>query len=308
MKSTDRTDVTRQTPSSISSNNWCTLSSRPSSSPLLDNIVRYFFVVGFLSACVIDACGSSDRDEVEIEGYVTRFRSIEDFHVGGQPVTTNAQTRFENGNAGDLAVGVRVEVEGFLNAEGLLVAREIEFDDDRDDYDDDRDEVEIEGYVTRFRSIEDFHVGGQPVTTNAQTRFENGNAGDLAVGVRVEVEGFLNAEGLLVAREVEFDDDFDGVFLGENFFFSAWYGTYNVTYYPWVFHTEHGWQYVFETANQGKAWLFDHESQDYWWTRSNFQPLTVWSNSRQTYNFYFVGTTNPRRFIDLETEEFWTIP
>ena len=231
MKSTDRTDVTRQTPSSISSNNWCTLSSRPSSSPLLDNSVRYFFVVGFLSACVIDACGSSDRDEVEIEGYVTRFRSIEDFHVAGQPVTTNAQTRFENGNAGDLAVGVRVEVEGFLNAESLLVA-----------------------------------------------------------------------------REVEFDDDFDGVSLGENFFFSAWYGTYNVTYYPWVFHIEHGWQYVFETTTQGKAWLFDHESQDYWWTRSNFQPLTIWSNSRQTFNFYFVGTTNPRRFADLETEEFWTIP
>ena len=148
-----------------------------------------------------------DRNEIEIEGWVTRFVSISDFQVAGRPVTTDAWTRFEDGSAGNLRDGVRVEVEGYLNASGVLVAREIEFDDD--DYyddDDDRNEVEIEGWVTRFVSILDFQVAGQPVTTDAWTRFEYGIAGDLAVGVRVEVEGYLNAAGVLVAREIEFED------------------------------------------------------------------------------------------------------
>ena len=60
--------------------------------------------------------------------------------------------------------------------------------------------------MTRFVSIEDFHVAGRPVTTDAHTRFEDGVAGDLAVGVRIEVEGLLNTAGVLVAREIEFDN------------------------------------------------------------------------------------------------------
>ena len=111
-----------------------------------------------------------------------------------------------------------------------------------------------------------------------------------------------------VLIDVVATDVFDGVILGDNFFFSAWFGIYNVTFYPWIFHVEHGWQYVFETGNQGEAWLFDNESIDFWWTSSSFQSLTFWSNTRQTFNFYFVGTTDPRDFVDLETEEFWTIP
>ena len=149
-----------------------------------------------------------DDDEVEIEGNITRFVSETDFDVAGRPVTTDGQTRFENGSAGNLRVGVRVEVEGYLNASGVLVAREIEFEDDDDDDDgDDGNEIEIEGTVTGFVSITDFHVAGQPVTTDAQTRFEDGSGRNLRVGVRVEVEGHLNAAGVLVAREIEFDDD-----------------------------------------------------------------------------------------------------
>lgn len=96
--------------------------------------------------------------------------------------------------------------------------------------------------------------------------------------------------------------------LGEGWCWSEWYGVYTPIFYPWIYHNEHGWQYVFETGTIGEAYLWDHESQDYWWTTALFQPLTFYSFGRESFNFYFVGTAGPREFVDLGTEEFWTIP
>jgi uncharacterized protein DUF5666 len=101
--------------------------------------------------------------------------------------------------------GDLIEARGnSVNAGGELVASTIELK--RDD-DDDRDagmEVEIEGLVTRFVSVSDFDVAGKPVTTTSTTRFENGTAADLALNVKVEAEGQVNASGVLVATKVQF--------------------------------------------------------------------------------------------------------
>jgi len=73
----------------------------------------------------------ADIDDLEIEGFITRFASATDFDVSGLPVTTNAQTVFEfeddtPASAADLGLNVKVEVEGDVNASGVLVADKVE--------------------------------------------------------------------------------------------------------------------------------------------------------------------------------------
>jgi hypothetical protein len=64
--------------------------------------------------------------------------------------------------------------------------------------------VEIEGVVTDFTSPTDFKVGGIPVRTDDQTVYENGTAADIALDVKLEIEGALDADGVLHASEIEF--------------------------------------------------------------------------------------------------------
>lgn len=104
---------------------------------------------------------------------------------------------------GQPANGDVVEAKGnSVSASGELVASSIELKHDDEDAGAGM-EVEIEGLVTRFVSATDFDVSGKPVTTNSSTRFENGSAADLALNVKVEAEGQIDANGVLVATKVE---------------------------------------------------------------------------------------------------------
>lgn len=106
--------------------------------------------------------------------------------------------------SGEPAVGDRVEAEGQqVGAGGALTATSLE----RKEIElslDDGVELELEGLITSFTSTASFSVSGIPVVTNAQTEYENGSAATLGPDVRVEVEGRVDANGTLVADEVEF--------------------------------------------------------------------------------------------------------
>lgn len=103
--------------------------------------------------------------------------------------------------------GQRVEAEGSLGGGGELIATSVEFEGDDDLGAASGDDVEIEGLITRFVSATDFDVNGTPVTTNASTSFSNGSAGDLALNVAVEVEGEVNANGVVVAESIDFEQE-----------------------------------------------------------------------------------------------------
>jgi Domain of unknown function (DUF5666) len=106
--------------------------------------------------------------------------------------------------SGQPANGDLVEAKGSsVNASGELVASSIERKRDADDAGAGM-QVEIEGLITRFVSATDFDVAGKPVTTNSSTRFENGSAADLALNAKVEAEGQIDANGVLVATKVQF--------------------------------------------------------------------------------------------------------
>lgn len=68
---------------------------------------------------------------------------------------------------------------------------------------DDGDHVEVEGFITRFASATDFDVSGIPVTTDNGTVFVGGVAADLGLNIKVEVEGDLDANGVIVADKVD---------------------------------------------------------------------------------------------------------
>ena len=99
-----------------------------------------------------------------------------------------------------------VEARGnALNAAGELVATKVEKKTAEARDADRGDRRELEGLITRFASKTDFDVAGRKVTTNASTRYENGTENDLALNIRLEVEGSLDAAGLvLVAAKIEF--------------------------------------------------------------------------------------------------------
>lgn len=144
-----------------------------------------------------------DRDEAEVEGVVTAFTSSSRFSVDGIPVDASGAT-FEDGVPGDLAVGVRVEVEGRIS-NGTLVARKVEFEDDDDD---DRGQIELHGTIEGLNTAAGrFTLRGVTVDYRNATYEDGRTEASLVNGARVEVEGRLAADGVTVeAIEIDFED------------------------------------------------------------------------------------------------------
>ena len=106
-------------------------------------------------------------------------------------------------NNGQIANGDFVEAKGTtLGGAGELIATRVELESvlpggGNGDY------IEIEGFITRFVSAQDFDVAGVPVSTNASTVFEGGVAADLGLNVKVEAEGSLDANGTIIAEKID---------------------------------------------------------------------------------------------------------
>jgi hypothetical protein len=128
--------------------------------------------------------------QVEIEGLITRFVSATDFDVAGKPVTTTLSTRFENGSATDLVLNAKVEVEGQVDANGVLVASKVQFKRQASS----RIEARVDSIDAAANRLV---VLGIDVTVNANTRVEdngdqpvpNFNLGSIVAGDFVEVRG-----------------------------------------------------------------------------------------------------------------------
>lgn len=124
------------------------------------------------------------------------------FNLNGLVVDYSSAT-LDNFNSGQIADGDFVEAKGTsLSVAGELLATEVELESVLPGGDD-GDHVEIEGFITRFVSSQDFDVAGVPVTTNGSTTFVGGVAADLGPNVKVEAEGDLDANGVIVADKID---------------------------------------------------------------------------------------------------------
>ncbi len=155
-------------------------------------------VCGTLTASKVEPNGPQMReaDEFEIEGFVTSLTSTGDFVVGNQRVVTTGSTRFEGGIASDIAVGVKLEVEGVLSG-GVLTASKVEFGDSI------RIEADIDTVGTSSLTLRG--LPGITVTVNSLTHFEGGVSGlnNLVAGDHVRIRGRVSGSNTVIATEVE---------------------------------------------------------------------------------------------------------
>ena len=155
-------------------------------------------VCGTLTASKVEPNGpqTRDADDFEIEGFVTSLTSTSDFVVGNQRVVTTASTRFEGGIASDIAVGVKLEVEGVLVG-GVLTASKVEFGDG----------IKIEADINTVgtSSLTLRGLPGITVTVNSLTRFEDGVSGlnNLVAGNHVRIRGRASGSNTVIATEVD---------------------------------------------------------------------------------------------------------
>ena len=124
------------------------------------------------------------------------------FNLNGL-VVDYSSAMLDNFIGGQITNGDFVEAKGTsLGAAGELLATSVELESFLPGGDD-GDHVEIEGFITRFVSAQDFDVAGVPVTTTASTTFIGGGAADLGPNVKVEAEGDLDANGVIVADKID---------------------------------------------------------------------------------------------------------
>jgi hypothetical protein len=82
---------------------------------------------------------------------------------------------------------------------------------------------------------------------------------------------------------------------------SSWFGTFNVSYYPWIYHKQHGWMYVYG-SDSSSIWLWTSD-MGFLWTGSGVYPW-LWSNTQQTWLYYSVGSSNPRYFYNWKSQKW----
>ena len=160
-------------------------------------------VCGTLTATKVEPSGLTVTEamEAEVEGFVTDFTSSSSFKIGTQAVVTNGATVFEGGLASDIALGVKLEVEGVLSA-GVLTARKISF----------RDNIRFEANVDTL-GTDSLTLAGLPgitVTANSLTKFKGAGGlvafAGLASGNHLRIRGRVTSGTppvTVVATEIE---------------------------------------------------------------------------------------------------------
>lgn len=156
-----------------------------------------------LVASTIDADDSgldvAEGDDVELQGLVSSV-SEDSFAVNGHTVRISGDTEFENGAFADILVGVRVEVEGTINAAGELSAQKISLRPES--------EIELEGNVEAVNTTaKTVTVLGQTFSVDALTQMEDErdddryfNINDINAGDRLEVNVFRSGMTMNAAR------------------------------------------------------------------------------------------------------------
>lgn len=157
--------------------------------------------------------GDMEADEVdydaEVEGVVSANNvsgMSGELTVMGQTVIVSDQTQFVSKIEGidtieAIPVDSVVEVSGFADGSGNIMATFIKLEDDVADED---DEMEVEGIVENLNTVDmTFDINGFTIQYD-----ENTEGSDvLENGINVEVEIYMNADGMLIAEEIEIEHD-----------------------------------------------------------------------------------------------------
>ncbi|HEY7772261.1 MAG TPA: DUF5666 domain-containing protein [Marinagarivorans sp.] len=147
-------------------------------------------VVGELSASGREGVAHEINAERIVQGAV---ESVEDLatgrklvHILGQRVFINEDASFDGIQFDDLMPGVHAQVSGFVAANGMITATHIERGDDAG-------RMMVDGYITAIDQNTVSFALNDLVVNAAQAVFVTGQLSQLQVGMRVKVQGRLNA-------------------------------------------------------------------------------------------------------------------
>lgn len=153
--------------------------------------------------------GGGDQNEVEFRGLVESAGSNR-LVVGGRTVVVNDATELlgrqnQSIPLSDIVVGSFVEVEGWPQSDGSIFAKKVKLEDD------DAAEAQEVEFLGSIQSLSPLTVAGTRVSTDGSTRIldDDNNAiglSDLAVGMRVEVEGWPQSDGSVLAKKIKIED------------------------------------------------------------------------------------------------------
>jgi len=147
-------------------------------------------------------------EEMALKGEIQNLdTNTQTFFVGSQKIDYSS-ANLDLGDVGSLTDGLFVEVkstQGFVS--GTLIASEIELEGDgkREIEVPEGKELEIEGVITAVIDPQNgiVEVNGQRVQLSVDTEGEGLDLNNLAVGMKVKVEGKVNGDGVLVAEEMK---------------------------------------------------------------------------------------------------------
>ncbi len=176
---------------------------------------------GVIHATYIKVKGSAGEGEIEIKGTISNLNdTAHTFNIGTLIVDYN--NALANGQievTGGLQNGLFVEVKSNAGPiEGVLTASKIEAEDEIFSiaHGDEGDKVEVEGFVTSVTNLDSenkFEVNGQQVQITNETQIEKddsvGSVNDIDLGVRLEVEGTVDANGVIIAKEISIESGDD---------------------------------------------------------------------------------------------------
>ena len=128
------------------------------------------------------------------------------------------------------------------------------------------------------------------------------NSAAAAIFAELGVGGTIVTYGITASTPAPFEDSVE---LGAGWRFSEWFGSFNTSFFPWIFHSEHSWMYVFEESTADDIFFYDLRLEGWLFTSSGVYP-SMYSFGRNAWIFYFVGVgaTGQRWFVDLQTGEF----
>ncbi len=171
-------------------------------------------------SCSLSGSSISSDSEVEVEGYISDPNGS-DFKVNGQAVRVTSTTSYKMGDqsadASMIKSNVRVEAEGFIGGDGVLVAKKVSFklgsddhskggDDSSSPYKETKGRVSVTpsgGTVTITNS-----AGTISIIVNNSTILEDGiklNLSNLGTGQGVEVY-YREQEGKRIAIRIKLED------------------------------------------------------------------------------------------------------
>lgn len=163
----------------------------------------------------VKAATHTPGNEIEVKGVVSGLdNGASTFAIGGLTVDYSA-ANLDGISTMEDGLYVEVKATAYTAGSFTLAATEVEREDDGEigHQGDDEDEFEIKGMLTAAYdgTSKTFGINNQMIIVDDATELEDITLADLVAGnigiLNLEAEGAFNAAGMLIADEVELDDD-----------------------------------------------------------------------------------------------------